>query len=242
MVVCPHPPRSEWNSSPPAPPPRGVGGGGWDPSSCFGRAPGGGMLDPLCRSTWPWTRAARDVGPLSRAGPAIPRRCEAQPQASQERTRAYNGVPHDGHRTTAPSPREGGRRMYWAIGKCSENPLTPAATATQPPPLAWLWCTPGGGGLQRSGVDPPLSSSGAGLHTAFIATSVHCVFDWPFDCPLAHSSQTHPSLSGARFMTCWFWACSPAVVVGGFGTKPRYGGWGGVASLQQLQKSRGSLV
>ena len=37
----------------------------------------------------------------------------------------------------------------------------------------------GGGprGLKRSGVDPPLSSSRACLHKAFIAFSVHCVFD-----------------------------------------------------------------
>ena len=31
------------------------------------------------------------------------------------------------------------------------------------------------GGLKRSGVDPPLSSSHACLHTAFIAFSVHCM-------------------------------------------------------------------
>ena len=35
----------------------------------------------------------------------------------------------------------------------------------------------GGGGLERSGVGPPLSPSRACLHKAFIAFSVHCVFD-----------------------------------------------------------------
>ena len=33
------------------------------------------------------------------------------------------------------------------------------------------------GGLKRSGVDSPLCSSRACLHTAFIAISVHCMFD-----------------------------------------------------------------
>ena len=45
-----------------------------------------------------------------------------------------------------------------------------------------------GRGLKRSGVDPPLRSSRACLHTAFIAFSFHCVFD----CPLALCASLDP--------------------------------------------------
>ena len=38
-------------------------------------------------------------------------------------------------------------------------------------------------GPQRSGVDPPLSSSRACLPTAFIAFSIHCVSHWTFEFP-----------------------------------------------------------
>ena len=34
--------------------------------------------------------------------------------------------------------------------------------------------------------------------TAFIAFSVRCVFDWPFECSLALSSHTRPSLDRGR--------------------------------------------
>ena len=43
-------------------------------------------------------------------------------------------------------------------------------------------------GLQRSGVGLPLCSSRACLPTAFIAISVHCVFDWPANVALAQGS------------------------------------------------------
>ena len=51
-------------------------------------------------------------------------------------------------------------------------------------------------GPQKVRCDPPLSSSRACLHTAFIAFSVHCVFGRPFDCPLAQCSQPIPPCMG----------------------------------------------
>ena len=55
-------------------------------------------------------------------------------------------------------------------------------------------------GLKRSDVDPPLCSGHAGLPTAFIASSVPFVSDWPLNCPYGPlcCSLTSPSLGPTR--------------------------------------------
>ena len=67
-------------------------------------------------------------------------------------------------------------------GVAKENLIQACAT----PPL----------GLKRPGVDPPLSSSRARLHIAFIAISVRCVFDWPANVPLAQGQESSTALGG----------------------------------------------
>ena len=53
---------------------------------------------------------------------------------------------------------------------------------------------------QRSGVDPPLCSSRACFHAAFIAFSVPFVGNWPVSVPLAHGAAPHPPWAWARDM------------------------------------------
>ena len=71
----------------------------------------------------------------------------------------------------------------------------------------WQACLSNGGGrgLRRAGGDPPLRSSRARLHAAFIASSAQCVFDGPF------SSMTLQKGKGMAF------ACS------GSGLRPEFG-------------------
>ena len=73
-----------------------------------------------------------------------------------------------------------GRRLSISNGcnlACLLWGVTWTQTLTTPPPPElfgpWQW------GRKRSGVDPPLTSSHACLHTAFIAFSVHCLSGWP---------------------------------------------------------------
>ena len=62
-------------------------------------------------------------------------------------------------------------------------------------------------------MDPPLCSSRACLHTAFIAFSVHCVFDqWMFHW-LIVLLPTFPDL-GKRQGAFWFRALTPGHVLG----------------------------
>ena len=56
----------------------------------------------------------------------------------------------------------------------------------------------GEGGLKRSGVDPPPCFSRACLPTAFIAISVHCVFESRFSSALFALCCTLSSLAGVR--------------------------------------------
>ena len=55
---------------------------------------------------------------------------------------------------------------------------------------------PEGPGLQRSSVHPPLCSSRACLHTAFIAFSVLCMFQW--HCQIVRLSRSLSSLNQVR--------------------------------------------
>ena len=58
-------------------------------------------------------------------------------------------------------------------------------------------------------MDPPLCSSRACLHTAFIASSVHCVLDWPANVPLADCASPVPPWLGQETRASWFRALTP---------------------------------
>ena len=74
-------------------------------------------------------------------------------------------------------------------------------------------------GLQRSSVVPPLGSSRACLHTAFVAISVHCAFN----------VQITPAV--------FQWVCARTSLAGGkstAGVSPGSGGTAGVTLLRGL--------
>ena len=84
------------------------------------------------------------------------------------------------------------------------------------------------GALKRSGVDPPLCYSRACLHTAFIASSVHCVFDWRANVPLALRSPPGALVFRVGSGSAWFRALSPGM---------ERGGGGGAQSEQQAHEA-----
>ena len=106
--------------------------------------------------------------------------------------------------------------------------------------------------LKKSGVDPPLCSSRACIHTAFIAFSVPFTFNWPLIVPQAQCAAPICSLIGQEGWASRFWALSPAMLyirlrlgcgvhaVFHVGSLCAWGGWLALATIGHLPYTQSS--